>query len=216
MRSIHLRTVKHCEVGGAMPVQEPRSVFISPTDEERAYFNAIDKAFDAQEDHVISNGIPAHAVYLVYKLLSGAEKSVKIYTGKLATSIKNEVYAYGDETLIRAAIEFLNDPRAILTIIVADEVDVPHGKSIEAHPFIRRIRKADIRGTFKLLKQNPDFDNEFKEHLVIMDDKAARIELEPDKPTAFVNFGDPYLARAASSVFSRIEEHSTLLNSRAD
>lgn len=38
-----------------------------------------------------------------------------------------------------------------------------------------------------------------KEHFAVMDDSAVRVELEPDKPVAFVNFGDYGLATAVTS-----------------
>ena len=110
-----------------------RSIFQDPSDEECRYFKAVDRAFHDQEDRVISNGVPSHAVYLIYKFLITAKKSVSIYTGKLARSIDN-VSVYQDKLVILAAIRFIRNFAANLSVVIADELDIPEGAQINQHP----------------------------------------------------------------------------------
>ena len=110
---------------------EPRSIFAaeSVNEEERLYFKMIDAAFKAKEDRNISNGKPAHAVYLLHKLLDNAEKSVRIFTGNLSRTF-NGVSAFADPEMANAAVNFLRQEHSVLSILVADDLDIDPEQSV--------------------------------------------------------------------------------------
>ena len=96
-------------MGTPSGVGEPRSIFsVDTTDsEEQMYFKLIDKAIEHPEDNVISNGKPAHAVYLLNKFFETAKHSIKIYTGNLARTFDG-VMAYADPQMAKSAVKFLS------------------------------------------------------------------------------------------------------------
>ena len=95
---------------------ESRSIFPvqAAKEEERLYFEMIDAALEARDDKLISNGKPAHAVYLLNKFLASAERSVRIYTGKLSRAFGG-ILAYADPELARSAIQFLQKENSSLS-----------------------------------------------------------------------------------------------------
>ena len=174
------------------------------SEDEQTYFGIINEAMTTEEHRVISNGKPAHAVYLIFKFLECATQSVKIYTGSLKRVLKGNINAYADATVINAAIEFLRKSGTSLSIVIADELDVNEDQSVADHPFVKRIGESKLPGEFSVF-QETDKHSDFPEHLLIMDDKAVRVELDPDDTKALVSFGDPELLSLVNKLFDDIK-----------
>ena len=186
--------------------ETPRSIFREDaTDEdERLYFNMVDAAFKAREHKVITNGKPAHAVYLLHKLLDGAERTVCVYTGKLMQTF-GDVMAYGDPEMAASAVKFLEKAGTKLAIVVADGVDVPNGSRPGTHPFIKAILDAGhrIKGEWSVTIGG---QASFMYHFLVMDERALRIEVDTDNAQAYANFADPTLAKKLAQIFDRLQE----------
>ena len=90
------------------------------TAEEQLYFDMIDRAADAEQDRIISNGKAKHAVYLIRKFFDTTERNMRIYSGKLATHL-NGVLAFGDPAVCNAAVDFLSRNKNNRLGIVVDE-----------------------------------------------------------------------------------------------
>ena len=189
-----------------------RSIFPVETAEvdERLYFEMINTALEARENKLISNGKPAHAVYLLNKFLASAERSVRIYTGKLSR-VFDGVLAYGDPQLARSAIQFLQKENSSLSIMIAEDPDVEEGQSIEDHPLLAAISKAAIRGSVNVSRGNPDDLEGFNYHFIVMDEEAARVEYDTDKVQAFVNFGYSETGARLARLFDAYQRNSTPL-----
>ena len=186
-------------------LETSRSIFTNPIEGEELYFKMIDAAAAARQDSIISNGKPAHAVYLLYTFLTNAKKNVKIYTGKLAQSF-NGVLAYADPKLAEAAIRFLQKDESSLSIIVADELDLSGTNSNEKHPFIEQILQSEPRGKFTVSTAMENLSPPLDFHFLVMDKGAFRIEMEPEQAKALVNFKNPDFADALSSLFAIYEK----------
>ena len=193
-----------------MPVS--RSIFPVETaeEEERLYFEMINAALEARENKLISNGKPAHAVYLLNKFLASAERSVRIYTGKLSRTF-NGVLAYADSELARSAVQFLQKENSSLSIIIAGDPDVEEGQSIENHPLLAAISTAAISGSVNVSRGNSDDWEGFHYHFIVMDEEAVRVEYDTNKARAFVNFGYAETGARLARLFDAYQRDSTPL-----
>ena len=113
--------------------------------------------------------------------------------------------------IANSAIRFLRKENSELSIIIADDPDVPEGKSIEAHPLLSAIGDADIKGAVNVWKGRPSDWEAFSYHFIVMDDRALRVEVNTEKAEAFVNFSDPAFALQLSKRFSHLENNSNHL-----
>lgn len=183
----------------------PRDIFSHPTDEEVGYFQMVDQAMkDADPDVPISNGMAGHAVYILKAFFDNAERHVRICTGKLARAF-NGVLAYGNPTLIRSVVRFIGKPDTRLSIIIRDEPDVDAGQGIESHPLLAALKREGADGDkVQVLKLENDPYN-LRYHFVVMDDRAFRVEHEPDGAKAFVIFGDTEFAKDLVDLFGSME-----------
>ena len=189
-----------------------RSIFpiAKASEEEQAYFKAVDAVFESKEDRIISNGEPAHAVYILYKLLERAERKVGIYTGRL-TQTFNGVLAYGDAVLAESAAKFLSRENSDLTIVIAGKPDVPDGRPIEEHPFLAALSKRQIRGKLKVAEASDADREEVDFHFVVVDNEAVRVETDIAAGKAYANFGKPNFAAKYGEFFSLVEADSKTL-----
>ena len=192
---------------GTKPHIEPHSIFplTSRSEDEQKYFRIVDEAIVSEMPRVFSNGQPAHAIYVIFKFLQCATNSVKIYTGSLKQRLAGNLGAYADQKVIDTAIHFLKKPESELCVILADKLDVEDGKSCREHPLVNAIHDADIQGKFTLYRENA-IRVDFPEHLLIMDDRAVRVEKDSEETKAFVCFGDYEAARLAIGLFEDIRE----------
>lgn len=193
-------------------MSEPRSIFPAGAagGEERLYFKMIDASLESREDRVISNGKPAHAVYLINKLLACARRSVRIYTGRLSRTFDG-VLAYADPVIARSAITFLGKEGSELSIVIADEPDVEPGQPLRDHPFLKAILDADIRGKLRVSKANEADRERFQYHFIVVDDEAMRIEIDTEKAQAYVNFGNAPFGKQLRGVFDEFERNGAPL-----
>ena len=190
-------------------MNDERSIFpvADATEDEQLYFDMVDAAFAAGQEKTINNGRPAHAVYLLYKLLTGASRCVRIYTGHLKQTFDG-VLAYREPKLAAAAVRFLERPGTELRVAVAGKLDVPEGHGPEDHPFIKAILEAGsrIKGTLHLYDASET--NIFEYHFTVMDRQAFRVEVDIAKARAYASFGDVEFAGVVADVFDRIVDDS--------
>ena len=192
---------------------EPRSIFPvrNADDEEQLYFKMIDTSMAVKEKKIISNGKPAHAVYLLYKFLTEAQQSVRIYTGNLMR-VFDDVLAYAEPELVRSAISFLGKENSKLSIIIVDEPDVDEGQEIGEHPLLAAISEAQrdghIKGKVKVSRGTQEDWEGFEYHFAVMDGEAMRLEVKPNKAQAYVKFGDRDLSKRLADLFDTFEGNS--------
>ena len=191
---------------------ESRSIFPvqAAKEEERLYFEMIDAALEARDDKLISNGKPAHAVYLLNKFLASAERSARIYTGKLSRAFGG-ILAYADPELARSAIQFLQKENSSLSIIVLEDPDLAEGQSINDHPLLVAISEAAIKGSVVVSRGNPNDWEGFQYHFIVMDEGALRVEYNTTEAQAFVNFGHAEMGTRLATLFDACERDSTPL-----
>ena len=190
---------------------EARSIFEDATDEERHYFQLIDKKIQAREDEIISNGRTAHAVYLLFKFFENAQKSIEICCGSLAKELEG-VRVYADNTLAIAAINFLQKEDSELSILVVDGIDGAEAGGALNHPFLAAINRADnIKGKATVAKLSEEAYKSFPYHFLVMDKSAVRIETDPKKVQAYVNFGDKPFGMSLAQIFSEFKAASSPL-----
>ena len=177
-----------------------RSVFdkVRRNEDERLYFGMIDRAMEARGYRVISNGKPAHAVYLIYKLFKAAQREVKILTGELAQTL-DDVLAYGDPEICAAMVDFLRRGGK-LSILVEKDMDLRGG----SHPLVTAVVDAGLADRLAVAQPQDDFrKHPWSHHFLLMDGTALRIETDAEKAKALVNFNDPELGRKMSTAFDR-------------
>lgn len=187
--------------------EDLRSIFDEDTrtDEEKAYFDLIDRAAVDKTDLLITNGKPSHAVYLMFKFLETATERVLILTPNLKRALDG-VYAYEDPKLANAAVDFLRKPNARLSILVGSDPDLDEGESINQHPFIARILemsntpRLDVYMNTEGRMPRRDF------HFMVMDQQAYRIETDTERVKALANFGDPKPIGTLSQFFGACAE----------
>ena len=188
-------------------------------EDERQYFRIIDQACEEKRDALLSNGQPAHAVYIIHKFLENAQQSVRLFTGQLLCSL-NGVPVYQNTHIIQAALAFLGKPNTTLSVILEKDIDVPPNGQPQDHPFIQEVTAAkergEIQGSLKVYrapKEHIDILHEvnFSYHWMVMDEQAYRLEKDKEKATAFVNFGDTGMSARLSRLFDNIAIRSRLL-----
>ena len=177
--------------------------------DERYYFEYIDRACDKRLNENISNGRVEHAAYIIWKFLTTATEHVRIYSGKLSREL-NGVSVYGNPHIIRAMEGFLAEPDRRCQIVIAQELDVGQGETPRDHPIVRatqammdegtlrgdlEIRRAPAEGMAFLREKN------FNNHWMTMDDHAYRIETNRERAGAHVNFNHPRTADALMRLF---------------
>ena len=193
-------------------MSEPRSIFPidAAKEDERLYFEMIDRALENKQRESISNGKPSHAVYLLHKFLSSAKNSLKICTGRLSQEFDGFL-AFADPVLVNSAAQFLMRENTSLSIIIVGDPDIPEGQKVHEHPLLKGLPSSQIKGSVKVFKGNPkDWDN-FDYHFIVMDDEAVRVEYDTEKAKAFVNFGDADLGQKLGELFDLFEQRSRVL-----
>ena len=165
------------------------------TEEERLYFDMIDRAADAEQDRIISNGKAQHAVYLIRKFFDTAERNVRIYSGKLARHL-NGVLAFGDPAVCNAAVDFLSRNGNNRLSIVVDE---PISWS---HPLLTAVHEAGLseRVSVSALQGEPTVAC----HFLLRDDAAFRVEVDKNRAKALVNFNDEDFGGTLKEIFERV------------
>lgn len=189
-----------------MLANQPRSVFDEDgrTDEERLYFGMIDRAIEAREYNIISNGKPAHAVYLIHKLLTAARGEVRVLCGKLARRL-NGVLAYADPHVCAAAVGLLARG-CRLEVLVADDIDVEPGAAYGSHPLLAAISEARLVDHVTVARPRNLVTEEWPFHFLLVDKTALRIETNVEEAEALVNFNDPETGTKLDRLFTTFME----------
>ncbi len=175
--------------------------------DEKRYFEQIDLALKDSLDLPLSNGKPAHAVYLIDKFLRHATANVRLYSGNLRQTWGN-IDVYGHHKILDA-VRVLLERGGDLSIVLEDEID---GGSVEDHPMVRSVSKwrdeGSMRGSLDIRQADPasiDFlkGRGFNHHWMVMDEKAYRLEADTGDIKAHVNFGDLTVAKALADIFDK-------------
>ena len=182
--------------------QEPRSIFSDPTEEEKLYFGMIDRAVDSKDERIISNGRPAHAVYIIYKFLECAVRSINIYTGSLRR-VFDGVMAYGEPKLAESALGFLQRGGR-LNIVIGDEPDIDPDQSIKDHPLLKSLINANIgSGELTVYHLQDTLTGTQDYHFIVMDDESVRLEVNTEQAQAYVQLQDSELCPLLNGRFRR-------------
>ena len=177
-----------------------RSIFSDPTEEERLYFEMIDRAVDSGDRRVISNGRPAHAVYILCKFLEIAQHRVVICTGRLRRAF-NGVMAYEEPGLIDRTINFLRRG-GTLDVLVLDKLDIDPGQTIHDHPLLDALSRTDLgHGRATISRFDGPLAGPDAYHFVVANGRAVRIEVNPEEAEAYVKLRDPNICAGLERVF---------------
>lgn len=192
------------------------------TESERFYFEYVEEMLESGTNVVVKNGRPIHAIYLIQAFLRKAKNTVRLFSGTLKQRT-DELEMYGDSHVVTAARDFLSRPDADLRIVLESDIDLMEGQRIENHPMIdmaHQLRAAGRMGGVFRVRRAPEDNIEFlrKEkfchHMMIIDDRAYRLETDTENFKAHVNFGDAKTAGKLSQIFDRIlfEKGKTLVS----
>ena len=155
---------------------------------ETSYFKYVDEVVSQGTDERFSNGKPWHAVYLLFKFIEAAERSVRIFSGTLVRSTSKGVKIYGEPRVIDATCAFLRRPDTILRIALEQAVDAPGGDA-NKHPLVAAVRNlkacGDLKGTFELRRVDGKTTDSLRQrnvlhHMMLMDQRGWRIETDPN------------------------------------
>lgn len=177
-----------------------RDIFESADEEEQLYFDMIDRVAKDSSDQVISNGRPAHAVYLLHKFFEIAEQNIKIFTGRLSQA-HDGVLAYANPKLADAAVNFLQKASTSLSIVIADRLDVAEGENGSNHPFLNRIWNSEPKGQFEVYEASKNESPILPYHFLVMDGSAIRVEMNTEDVTAIASFNSSDLAAGLTSLY---------------
>lgn len=191
---------------------------ISPFDEEtwteseRFYFDYVERMLDEGANVVVKNGRPIHAIYLIEAFLRKAKNTVRLFSGTLRQRT-DELEIYSDSHVVAAARNFLSRSGTDMRIVLENPIDLMEGQRMEDHPMIDTAYwlrdEGRMGGAFRVRRARKDNirflrREKFCHHMVIIDERAYRLETDPEKFKAHVNFGDEKTAGKLSQVFDRI------------
>ena len=189
-----------------------RSIFSDPTEEETLYFEMIDRAVQADDHRIISNGRPAHAVYILCKFLEIARERMFICTGRLSRSFDG-VMAYEEPGLVNRAVNFLRRG-GHLGIVVLDELDLGPEQTARDHPLLKELSTADIgSGDVKVSRYTRPLTGVRAYHFVVVDGQSVRLEVNTADAEAYVRLHDPESCAVLERIFGdRVLAGSELLS----
>lgn len=181
------------------PNPNAKSVFDDRDDAERIYFEFVDRASEAAQYRVISNGQPGHAAYLIYTFLKNARERLRLYCGSLRQDVDG-VKVYADPAICKEAVSFLARGGK-LDVLVEDDIHVGEGQAPRDHPLLAAIIQAGHEGDLTLKRvMNPKPDI----HFLVVDESAVRIETDKEKAKALANFHDVQFSQRAIQVFDQL------------
>lgn len=178
-------------------------------DDERRYFEHVNEALERGENKVISNGRAEHAAYIIYKFLTEATNNVRIFSGRLSRTY-NGVSVYANRHITEAAATFLAGEGRTLKIVLQDGLDLDEGQTSKDHPLVVAVQKLKdegrLFGTLEIRQASRkamDYltEKRYRNHWMIMDEHAYRLETNTEKAGAHVNFADSKTAGALATIF---------------
>lgn len=192
--------------------------FVDPFDsntwneEERRYFEHVDRALRFRINRVISNGRVEHAAYIIHKLLISAQRKVRIFSGRLSRTY-NGFNVYSNDQIIKAIEKFLSLPGSELTVILEHELDIESHETIKDHPVVHVVDEAKqtgrLRGKFEIRQASEEAthflrEKDYSNHWMLMDNEAYRLETNTEQAGAHVNFADAKTAGALAIIFDKL------------
>ena len=182
------------------------------TESERFYFDYVERMLDDGANVVVKNGRPIHAIYLIEAFLRKAKNTVRLFSGTLKQRT-DELKIYSDSHVVAAARNFLSKPGTDLRIVLENPIDLMEEQRIKDHPMIdmaHRLRdEGRMGGAFRVRRASEDNirflrKEKFCHHMMIIDERTYRLETDPEKFKAHVNFGDEKTAGKLSQIFDLI------------
>jgi hypothetical protein len=137
----------------------------------KAYVQSVAEKSDGQE--TIQNKTAAHAGIIIAALFAKARKEVLAMSGCLNKT------AYGNDDVIRNAIEFLRRDGVVMKIVVDEAVTSANNK------FLAALRDANVLGGVQLHHAN--VRQPF--HLMLVDNSHYRYQEDTDTCEAIAQFG---------------------------
>lgn len=199
--------------------------------EHREFAKYVDMAMQGRGGLAFRNDSTFHAVYLIYKFFMGAEKDVRIFSGELRCrapegSPDADMKIYEDRHVIGAVGAFLSDEGTSLRIVV--EKEPPGG--IKRHPLVRKLAELgdanELRGSCEIAYLPKDGGQRevadgpagrevngksSRQHMIIMDREAYRLETNDKKAEAVVNFNDKAKVKKLIKDFNSLWDIATPL-----
>ena len=182
------------------------------TESERFYFDYVERMLDEGANVVVKNGRPIHAIYLIEAFLRKAKNTVRLFSGTLRQRTE-ELEIYSDSHVVAAVRNFLSRSGTDMRIVLENPIDLTEGQRMEDHPMIDTAYglrdEGRMGGAFRVRRARKDNirflqREKFCHHMVIIDERAYRLETDPEKFKAHVNFGDEKTAGKLSQVFDLI------------
>lgn len=192
--------------------------FLDPFDsntwneDERRYFEHVDRALKFRMNRVISNGQVEHAAYIIHKLLISAQRKVRIFSGRLSRTY-NGFDVYSNDQIIKATEKFLSLPGSELTVVLEHELDIKPHETIKDHPVIHVASEAKqtdrLGGKLEIRRASEEATNflrkkDYSNHWMLMDDEAYRLETNTEQAGAHVNFSDAKTTKALTMIFDNL------------
>ena len=181
------------------------------SERERTYFEKVDSALALATNLLFSNGLPAHAVYLIERFFANAKKRVRLFSGNLRRTVGG-VDVYGNPRVAKAVEKMLTGGVS-LQIVLHSAIDVDVNETWIDHPLVRiadHLKKAGgVSGSLDIRQSSRDSIEhlrkyKFLNHWMVMDRTAYRLETDIRKAKAHVNFGDREMASALADIFDNV------------
>ena len=173
---------------------------------EQQYFEMVDRLCENRESLVLSNGSSRHAVYLIYKFLTGAKHAVRLLSGRLLRQ-DGDIEIFANPVIAEAACSFLRGPGTTLQVLVEGGLDTDESGR---HPFIQRIREeVELPGSFDV--RTVEGPSLYGMHWMTMDESGYRLEPEPEDIRAHADFNDEEFVSALNSLFDAAFQDATPL-----
>ena len=183
-------------------------------DDDRLYFEHVDRMLEKRRNTLIGNSQPLHAVYLINAVLRSATKTFRLFSGSLKQnhSGDQDMPIYSAPEVIASACGLLGKPESRLDILLENDIDVGERQSAHDHPLVKAIRDlpdSDRLGSFRLHKADDHVikrlqQAEICDHLMVVDERAIRLETEHSGARAFANFGDSDMGRQFAEFYDKV------------
>ena len=180
------------------------------SDEDRSYFEYVSRMLDEERETWFSNGKPDHAVYLIAEFFKRADKNVRLFTNQMTRETQDGFPIYANPGLIDALKDFLAREGTYFSVITEQSLDKEDDKT--DHPLVSAIKdlKKDGKmvGKLEIRQAIPNIIRLFKEHdicnnFIVMDQRAIRLETDPMKVKAHINFGNKKVSKMYIDIFDK-------------
>lgn len=184
------------------------------SEDDLAYFEVVNDRFESGKASTLANSNPAHAIYILKKLIDRAEEHVKVYSGCLQRVSSNPSHQglmlYSDPYLIDSFEKFLRRcNHCTLQVVVENDVDYDERQNHPLLSMLKSLKSEDDVGSANIRRIHPEFLDRMKQHdanrhLVMVDSKFIRIEISHEDSAAIVVFNDTETIGQLSDFFDRL------------